>query len=106
MHKKILIFTMATLVLYLSFTLFITHYSMRSSKSSYDPLPTEEFKQITLTNGRGEKLIGWASKTEYAQSVLLLHGIRSDSRSMLQRALFFVTHFTIMWYSLINEPMD
>lgn len=42
-----------------------------------------------MRNSRGEKLIGWASKTHHSKSVLLLHGIRSDSRSMLNRACFF-----------------
>lgn len=89
MLKKILICTVTLLILYLSLTLFITLYSIRPCQSTYDFPPENEFEQVHLQNERGENLIGWASTTEFSQSVLLLHGIRSHSQSMLERAHFF-----------------
>lgn len=89
MIKRVFITVSTLLIFYGIFVVLLTQYSIRPSRTNYS-ISNIRFQKIIITNEDGYKLTGWASKTQHTKSVLLLHGIRSNAKAMLPRALFYL----------------
>lgn len=90
LYRKLLLALAILLITCATLLALGTRHITRPSQTTYRIPDPATYTRISITNSRGEKLTGWASKSQHSQSVLLLHGIRSNAGSMFNRANFFL----------------
>ena len=94
MRRKLLLLCLAGVLGGILFSLGVGHWYSKAAPTVIDIKPEDlDVEQVTFPSLTGQQLHGWLGEienpTKAKGAVLLLHGIRSDRRSMVPRARAF-----------------